>query len=835
MNKAMACLILNSVSQSLTRGRLLLPRAGGCCFKCCARFNTTRAHPHQRVLGTRRSSQHAPNHTKLSMHPVSSHGFSLHSSFFKSKYLLLPVSTTCCVSQTPPSSPFHLVHLARLLDPCVQFSNCTAARSLHTTAALYKEESKVEQAIKALKEKVAHVKEDKDGVSSVLKEPKVVRHETEPPVTVPAKKTLWQRFVAELKHYYHGFKLLFIDIRICTRLLWNVLNGKSLTRRERRQLVRTTADMFRLVPFLVFLLVPFMEFLLPVAVKLFPNMLPSTFAEENKEQEKLKKQLKLKMEMAKFLQETIHETSLQKKKKTDSAVMEFSEFVEKIRSQGIQPTTTEIIKFAKLFEDEITLDNLSRQQLRAVCRVLNIQPIGIDALLRFQLDIKLRQLKADDRMIVKEGLDAMSMMELQAANRARGMRALGVSQDRLRTQLQQWLTLHLEERIPTSLLLLSRALYLPETLSTEEQLKATITTLTETAPAATEEAKLKAAELAGEEVDNKTRLDIIKKEEDIIAAETKARQEEELAEQEEKARVVQHEREAAEALAGKAAMESREPREEELILEPAKSEVLVDKAPELKGTADEELKAHKELEEMATVEEEHITAQELEDIETALEEIAEQKQLNIEKEELQDLKQEVNEYKEDLQDLKQVMVLSGKEQDTLVESKAAKRLIKRVDRLIRQADSVMVELQADKERFQEEIEVGEVRLKRSAELKADEKKVEEVKQRISQSKDNIVSINEMLLAMRRLKKVPSDTKLQRIVEVLDEDQDGIININLALKVIEVLGQENVKLNKAQVTEMLNLLKAEMELEEEEKLKKHEKEKEEQLRQTEVQN
>lgn len=49
--------------------------------------------------------------------------------------------------------------------------------------------------------------------------------------------------------------------------------------------------------------------------------------------------------------------------------------------------------------------------------------------------------------------------------------------------------------------------------------------------------KLKAAELAGEQVDNKTRLDIIKHEEDIIAAETKARQEEEAAELEEKARV----------------------------------------------------------------------------------------------------------------------------------------------------------------------------------------------------------------------------------------------------------------------------------------------------------
>ena len=47
--------------------------------------------------------------------------------------------------------------------------------------------------------------------------------------------------------------------------------------------MRTTADLFRLVPFLVFLIVPFMEFLLPVAVKLFPAMLPSTFTTENRE------------------------------------------------------------------------------------------------------------------------------------------------------------------------------------------------------------------------------------------------------------------------------------------------------------------------------------------------------------------------------------------------------------------------------------------------------------------------------------------------------------------------------------------------------------------------
>ena len=37
------------------------------------------------------------------------------------------------------------------------------------------------------------------------------------------------------------------------------------------------------IPFAVFIIVPFMEFLLPVALKLFPNMLPSTFINSSQE------------------------------------------------------------------------------------------------------------------------------------------------------------------------------------------------------------------------------------------------------------------------------------------------------------------------------------------------------------------------------------------------------------------------------------------------------------------------------------------------------------------------------------------------------------------------
>jgi len=60
-------------------------------------------------------------------------------------------------------------------------------------------------------------------------------------------------------------------------------SGKNLSWRERQKLTRTTADIFRLVPFAVFIIVPFMELWLPVFLKLFPNMLPSTFKDKMKE------------------------------------------------------------------------------------------------------------------------------------------------------------------------------------------------------------------------------------------------------------------------------------------------------------------------------------------------------------------------------------------------------------------------------------------------------------------------------------------------------------------------------------------------------------------------
>lgn len=49
-------------------------------------------------------------------------------------------------------------------------------------------------------------------------------------------------------------------------------------------------------------LVPFLELALPVLLRLFPNMLPSTFEDKLKKEEEIKKRLTVKMELAAFLQ-----------------------------------------------------------------------------------------------------------------------------------------------------------------------------------------------------------------------------------------------------------------------------------------------------------------------------------------------------------------------------------------------------------------------------------------------------------------------------------------------------------------------------------------------------
>uniref|UniRef100_A0AAG5CYV3 Mitochondrial proton/calcium exchanger protein n=1 Tax=Anopheles atroparvus TaxID=41427 RepID=A0AAG5CYV3_ANOAO len=607
------------------------------------------------------------------------------------------------------------------------------------------------------------------------------------------KKTLKQRIWAEVLHYYHGFRLLFVDINICRKLLWRVLNGKTLTRREHRLLIRTTSDLFRLVPFSVFIIVPFMELLLPVAIKLFPGMLPSTFQTTVDVDEKIKQKFKVKLEMAKFLQRTLDDMSVQHKEHRSQAAKDFSEFFTRVRTtENFTISNEEIMKFSKLFEDEITLDSLSRQQLQALCRVVEVSPIGTSNLLRFQLRMKLRSLAADDRTIQKEGIESLNLSELQAACRARGMRAYGASEERLKSQLQEWINLSLNEKVPPSLLLLSRAMMLPENITTGDKLKATISSLPDSLATVT---KAAIGEREGK-IDNKTKIEVIKEEERRIREEREEEKEKQKEQREQQEHLVDG---APVLMADVPPPDAQQP--SQAVPQPPQPQIIFAPAPEHKITLETlPPQPHTAGE---------ISSADLEVLGDALESLGKNKKtLLVEKEEMRDLKEEIADYQEDVQELQEVVTSAkNKEEVQVRESRAAKLLFKKVNSMISKMDTVLTDLERKEKQLKEQVHAA---------AQSDELQVPPA------ADEELVRIDELMSAIKKIKNVTDDSRLDQISKILgkiDDDQDGQIKVEDVLKVIETIGKENVKLNVKQVDELIDLLDKEEVLEAEDKIEK----------------
>lgn len=642
-------------------------------------------------------------------------------------------------SASEPKSPLRLSNEFESTPLyCLSGIRNSQIRTFHIGSVFHGQESssKVEETVKSIKEEK---KQKSENVAStdVVKAPEKA---------LAKRQVLWQKIKAELLHYYHGFRLLGLDMKVSAKLVWRILQGYELSRREHRLLVKTTGDMFRLIPFSVFIIVPFMELLLPLAIKFFPGMLPSTFQTSSEKEDKLKQALKVKIEMAKFLQKTLGEMAVQSSDHSSEKAKEFTEFFYKVRTTGTIATNEEIMKFSKLFEDEITLDSLSRQQLIALCRVLDVQTLGTTNFLRFLLRMKLRSLAADDRLIEKEGIDTLTRAELQQACRARGMRAYGMPEQKLREQISQWLDLSLNKKVPPTLLLLSRALMVPDTIPMSDKLKATISALPDDIVARTKGA---IGEKEGK-LDHETNIEIIKMEEKRIAEERA--EEKEIKEKE------------------------KDVKPEPIILETLNKD-------------------------------DEITTTDVKVLEQALDSIGKDKKISIEKEELKELKEDMAEYQEDIQELHQLKAEAKglTEIENIKESTGAKRLFKKVNKMINKMDAVLLEL-----------ETSEKKIKEKMDSLPTEKKSE------SQVAAELIRIDELIAAIKQIQKLPDDRRLTRITEILgkiDDDRDGAIKIEDVLKVVELIGKEDIKLNSKQLNELIDLMEKEEVLELEDQIQK----------------
>jgi len=727
-----------------------------------------------------------------------------------------------------------LVNLNFSCGPDIQTTG-VQYRFLHSSSILEKKaSSKLEESVIRMKERQAETLSELSKVEDLEKEiryviekddqlNKAVKVSVEQKKEV-TKKTLGQRFMDEVRHYYSGFKLLYLDVKVSTKIIRKVLNGKVLSRRENRQLVRTVSDLFRLVPFSVFILVPFMELLLPVALKLFPGMLPSTFTSKDEREVKMRRALKAKLEYAKFLQVTLDEMAPISKSHKSQSARDFVGFYQDVKSGDKLITNKDILKFSKLFEDEITLDNMTRGQLVALCRLLELTPIGTNAFLRFQIEMQLRKLKADDRLISREGVDSLNVMELQNACKERGMRALGLTQEKLKTNLKEWIELSTNEQVPPSLLLLSRTLYLPATINPAIQIAAAVSALPETAATG---AKAKLGEREGK-IENVTRLEVIKAEQAMIEEEEaeKTRVEAEDAQKEEELREKQTKL-AQEAL-------ERALEEQKLTVPPPASpsaESIVTEAVSIlkKATVSSEgdLKQMDAVAHAVVNDDIHVghviqegvpsavksvsplskelSKEDLKAIKNAISAISKEKGSEFinEQEVLLDLKQELVDYEEDLGELNEQAALSGRRD--LKQSKGAARLFSRVNKMLNSINDVVGKLESREKEVKSQIDV-----------------LEEAGVATGDQEGHLVTVQDLLQAVRGIQEVPDSSRLERIGEVvasMDEDSDGIVKIEHVNKVIELLGRDNVNLNPKQIKQIIDLIGKEEMLEVEGRIEK----------------
>ena len=203
--------------------------------------------------------------------------------------------------------------------------------------------------------------------------------------------------------------------------------------------------------------------------------------------------------------------------------------------------------------------------------------------------------------------------------------------------------------------------------------------------------------------------------------------------------------------------------------------------------------------------EQELSATDLTALKSAMETISREKGKTFmdEHEVLHELRQELTDYEEDLAEIKEVAESAGRE--NLKQTKGAARLFGMVNKVLSRADTVVKKLETREEKMRKEIDS----LAGAGETSEDHE-------------EHLVTVQDLLAAVRSLQQVPDSEMLERISEVIarmDEDSDGVIKLEHVNKVIEILGSDNVEASGKQIKQIIDLISKEELLEVESRIER----------------
>jgi LETM1 and EF-hand domain-containing protein 1 len=255
--------------------------------------------------------------------------------------------------------------------------------------------------------------------------------------------------VEGLRHLYHGFRLFGVNTRLAWKYTKRLRTGVALTRRERLLLERATLDLLRLVPFSFFIIVPFAEFLLPVALKMFPGLIPSTFETESQGRTAAFRSamatMKARNRLTEHMTTTVVALYPQHAEIVHRAACNDSLNVRQIRSMAYlcakdQPLGLHQLPPEILFALAVSI-GVDKFYDRLVPKRFLVARLRKDIINRY------RKVHEDDYSLDSEGMGDLSLEELVKANQMRGMRWTE-SKDTLALQLEWWVQLSKDPKVP---------------------------------------------------------------------------------------------------------------------------------------------------------------------------------------------------------------------------------------------------------------------------------------------------------------------------------------------------------------------------------------------------
>lgn len=290
------------------------------------------------------------------------------------------------------------------------------------------------------------------GTAAVVQTAKAAGHKTQQ-VAKPTQSKLaycWDVIREGLRHMYHGFRLLLINTRLAWKYSRQLKNGVALTRRERLLLERSTQDLLHLVPFSFFIIVPFAELLLPVALKMFPSLIPSTFETESQGRKRAFGDAMKTLRARQRVMEYVSATALTTFDKDQQEVIRRS-----VMGDSITPKDIRLVAPYFGRDSVFSIYKIPDSIAMGLGRILGVYKWYHALLPTFLVAPLIRRgilrhyhaLREDDRLLRVEGFDDLTKEELTKANQVRGMRWME-NKDTLQVQLEWWSGLARDPSVP---------------------------------------------------------------------------------------------------------------------------------------------------------------------------------------------------------------------------------------------------------------------------------------------------------------------------------------------------------------------------------------------------